>query len=136
MRDAGQFLPKRDCPAQSGTVGLSVDYGRHLAKYGDKYSQWDPGNRSGAQQVLSLSLCRVSELASCVSIIIYHICLASLSSYNIEPSMQAYTMVMEVKNAYPKECQNMVDAFKVVFQQCQRMGEAVGSPITMPHITA
>ena len=30
----------------------------------------------------------------------------------------------------------MDDGFKVAFQQCQRMGEVVGSPITMPRITA
>ena len=115
-----------------------IGYGRHADKYGDKYSQWDPSNKSEAQQILA-SITASTFIVGFMCV--YHY-LSHLSGITVKLQrrskdvMQAYAMITEVKDVYTKERQDVDKGFGTVFKQCQRMGEAVESPITMPRITA
>ena len=114
-----------------------IGYGRHTDKYGDKYGQWDTGNKSEAQQILA----SITHSGFIVGFMCIYNYLSHLSGITVKLQkrsldiVQAYGMILEIKEAYARERQDVETQFHKLYQQCERMAEVVGNPITMPRIT-
>ena len=82
-----------------------IGYSRHTDKYGDGFSDWDPANRSEAQQILSA----ITSSTFLVGFVCIYQYLSHLSGITVKLQrrtvdiLQAFEMVADVKKAYFKE---------------------------------
>ena len=113
-----------------------IGYKQHLQKYGDKFADWDPGNRSDAQQLLA-SITSSSFIVGFMALYQY---LSHLSGLTVKLQrrsldiLEAYQLVSEVKATYRSEQQSADTNFKTVFDQCERLAKTVDCAIAMRRI--
>lgn len=82
-----------------------IGHGQHIDEHGDLFSNWDPDNRSAAQQILSGN---TSFKFIVVSLLVYHY-LSHLSGITIQLQSltlditEAHAMISSVKDTYKDE---------------------------------
>ena len=114
-----------------------ISYGRHIDKYSERFGQWDPANRSEAQQIL-VAITSSTFLVGFMCVYQY---LSHLSGITLKLQcraqniLEAHQLISEVQDLYEKECQAVDDNFQLIYQQCERLAEKIGCEIAIPPIT-
>ena len=114
-----------------------IGYRRHLEKYGNKYADWDTGNRTEAQQILT----SITSFAFIISFMSVYQYLSHLAGITVKLQkrcldiMEAHSLISEVIAVYESERKDIDTNFKQIYQQSVLMAEGVGTVPGMPRIT-
>ncbi|XP_013421627.1 52 kDa repressor of the inhibitor of the protein kinase-like [Lingula anatina] len=102
-----------------------------------EYQDWDPGNRSEAQQILS----SITSFELIITFLTIYQYLSHLSGITIKLQnsaldiIQAHSMVAEVQEFYLKEREKVTESFQLIYDQAVRMAEKVGVQPSKPRIS-
>ncbi|XP_019643005.1 PREDICTED: 52 kDa repressor of the inhibitor of the protein kinase-like [Branchiostoma belcheri] len=115
-----------------------IAYSRHLDKYGERFADWDTGNKSAAHQILK-SITSFDFIV--VFLIVYHY-LSHLAGITVKLQgravdvVEAHEMVAEIQDIYRSEREGVEKGFDHIYQHSVRMAEKVGSAAEMPRIAS
>ena len=115
-----------------------IGYKRHLDKYGDVYSDWDPANRTEAQQLVA-SITAFTFIIGFMTVYQYLSHLAGITCKLQQEAcdiVEAHKLIATVTATYKDERNNVDSAFTSIFDQSERMADAVGTSAVMPRIAA
>lgn len=115
-----------------------IGFKRHLAKYGDKYADWDPASCSDAQQILA-------SIASFEFIVVFmtmYQYLSHLTGITVKLQkraldiVEANEMISEVATLYKDERKDVDSSFDRIYAQSVVMAEKIGADVSMPRIAS
>ena len=113
-----------------------IGYRRHLNKYGDLYADWDPANRTEAQQIVA----SITSFAFIIGFLTVYQYLSHLTGVTVKLQreacdiMEAHQLIASVTTTYKEERKNVDRGFYAIYAQSERMANAVGTSVGMPRI--
>ena len=114
-----------------------IGYKHHLQKYGSLYADWDPSNRTEAQQILA----SITSFTFIIGFMTVYQYLAHLAGITVKLQrkaldiVEAHKMINEVITVYRNEREKVDDGFAMIYSQSVRMAGTIGSTVCMPRIT-
>ncbi len=114
-----------------------IGYRRHLNKYGDLYADWDPANRTEAQQIVA----SITSFTFIIGFLTVYQYLSHLAGITVKLQrealdiLDAHQLIASTTTTYKEERKNVDSGFDTIYTQSVRMADAVGTTVGMPRIT-